>query len=166
MGRVVRLVFVIFLGLVVLLPALMLVLAVLVASVWLAGLPLAAAGGLLAAVAVAASVALGLAVLLLVAVWCAHFRVAVLHFDDHERKGTLRVHIDLTGRVMFAHTWAKIRGLRHHGLGLSAAIEQGVTTYLTVDVRDYLLAQVQEQHGVAVVDAMHLADETAYHFSL
>ncbi|WP_179395005.1 hypothetical protein [Lacticaseibacillus absianus] len=166
MNRSIKVLLALVVGLVVTLPAMGLVVAVLGVAALLAGVTWASVSGPLSVAAGGLAIGVGLLVTLLLGGWCTHFHHASLYCRLATGVHRVPVTIDLCGRTICAQLWLKVRLQRRRGQTWSSAIEQAVAAYFGDDLRDYLLRMVQEQHGVAVADAMSLADEHTYHFSL
>lgn len=166
MSKLVKPFIALFVILIVTLPALLLVALVVGVAILLSGAALSSVGLVVTVTAGAVATVVGLLAVLLACVWCAHFHHVDLVCRVAGQCQHLPLTIDLRGRTICAHLWLKARVLRRLGHTWPDAIEQALETYLTDDLRDYLLEAARAQHGVAVADAMDWADEQAYHVSL
>ncbi|WP_125705487.1 hypothetical protein [Lacticaseibacillus daqingensis] len=164
MSQLVKTLFAVFFGLIVALPALGLVCGVLIITAGLAASP--SLTSIVRGVGLALAALIGIGGGLFGGLWVAHFHHMTLRFRTHHETRRIRVRVDLTGRAIYHHLWAQAQVRRSQGTPWVTAWEGAVDAYFEDDLRDYLLQQVRAQHGVAVADAMHLADEQAYYVSL
>ncbi|MFD1430571.1 hypothetical protein [Lacticaseibacillus mingshuiensis] len=167
MTRPVKVAALILLGLLMILPALALTTAIVALSLFATGLAAVGIGsGLLVAVSGTLAGVLLVAAGMLIGLQFIHFHQGELNYVVAGARHHLPVCINLAGRTICRHIWAKERLFHSQGEHLFAAIEHSIETYFAVDLRDYLLHQAADQHGVAVIEVMALADEEDFHFSL